>query len=74
VENRPENRSPAVRASDADREAVRASDADLALVMRGLRAHLPAAAAPTATRDVGIITGFRRRGRWTVGRAFQGWR
>jgi hypothetical protein len=45
--------------------------------MQDLRAATPqpgdrAAAAPASTRDVGIIAGFQRKGRWTVGRAFRG--
>jgi hypothetical protein len=54
-----------------------ATDTELAAIMRDLRASAaragdPSGAAPTATRDVGVIAGFERRGRWTVGRAFRG--
>ena len=50
---------------------------ELAAIMRDLRAYGPqpgdlAGAAPTSVRDVGIIAGFQRTGRWTVGRAFRG--
>ena len=53
------------------------TDAELATLTRDLRAspRQPgdgAGARPTSTRDVGIIAGFERRGRWTVGRAFRG--
>jgi hypothetical protein len=53
------------------------TDADLAAIMRDLRpsAAQPgdgAGTAPTSIRDVGIIAGFERKGRWTVGRAFRG--
>jgi len=69
---------PAVRASDADRDRVAAeTDAQLATVMRDLRTSAAqpvdrAGVAPTATRDVGIVAGFRRGGRWLVGRNFRG--
>jgi hypothetical protein len=53
------------------------TDADLAVILRDLRAPARpagdwAAAAPTATRDTGIVAGFRRTGRWLVGRTFRG--
>lgn len=49
------------------------TDAELATVMHDLRASAPpAGATPTATRDVGIIAGFLRTGRWAVGPAFVG--
>ena len=53
------------------------TDAELATVMHDLRASAPqpgdwAGAAPTSVRDVGIIAGFRRKGRWMVGRTFRG--
>ena len=49
----------------------------LAAIMRDLRASGPptgdlAGAAPTSARDVGIIAGFGRAGRWMVGRTFRG--
>ena len=51
--------------------------AELAAIMRDLRASGPqpgdlAGAAPTSVRDVGIIAGFERTGRWMVGRTFRG--
>jgi hypothetical protein len=53
------------------------TDTELATVMHDLRASPPrpggeAGATPTSTRDVGIIAGFERRGRWMVGRTFRG--
>jgi hypothetical protein len=53
------------------------TDAELAPIVHDLRAHAPqpgewAGATPTSTRDVGIIAGFQRKGRWMVGRAFRG--
>jgi len=53
------------------------TDAELAPIVHDLRKNAPqpgdwAGAAPTSTRDVGIIAGFQRKGRWMVGRAFQG--
>ena len=49
------------------------TDAELGTVTRDLRAPAPQpGTAPTSTRDVGIIAGFERKGRWTVGRAFRG--
>lgn len=53
------------------------TDAELATIVRDLRASTPqpgggSAAAPTSVRDVGIMAGFQRRGRWTVGRSFRG--
>ncbi|MDN3357400.1 DUF1707 domain-containing protein [Actinomadura sp. DC4] len=42
--------------------------AELAVVTRDLQVT----ATPTATKGTGIIAGFRRTGRWTVGRAFRG--
>ena len=50
------------------------TDAELATVLHDLRAFAPrpAGSGPTATRDVGIVAGFERKGRWTVGRTFTG--
>ena len=53
------------------------TDAELATIMHDLRASTPqpgdwAGAAPTSIRDVGIIAGFQRKGRWMVGRTFRG--
>ncbi len=53
------------------------TDAELATIMHDLRVSTPqpgdwAGAAPTSTRDVGIIAGFERKGRWMVGRTFRG--
>ena len=53
------------------------TEAELATIMHDLRASSPppgdlAGAAPTSIRDVGIIAGFERKGRWLVGRAFRG--
>ncbi len=49
------------------------TDTELATVTHDLGAAASASGArPTSTRDVGIIAGFERRGRWTVGRAFRG--
>lgn len=53
------------------------TDAELATVLHDLRASAPlpggwAGAAPAAVRDTGIIAGFERKGRWTVGRAYRG--
>jgi hypothetical protein len=53
------------------------TEADLAPIVHDLRTHAAqpgelAGAAPTSTRDVGIIAGFQRKGRWIVGRAFKG--
>jgi hypothetical protein len=53
------------------------TDAELATIMHDLRASAAqpgdgAGAAPTSTRDVGIIAAFERRGRWLVGRTFRG--
>jgi hypothetical protein len=53
------------------------TEADLAPIVHDLRTHAPqpgawAGAAPTSTRDAGIIAGFQRKGRWIVGRAFKG--
>ena len=49
------------------------TDAELATVLHDLRASAPSAGAtPTSTRDVGIIAGFKRKGRWMVGRTFRG--
>ncbi len=50
---------------------------ELATIMQDLRASAPqpgdlAGAAPTSVRDVGIIAGFERTGRWMVGRTFRG--
>ena len=50
---------------------------ELATLMHDLRVSPPgpgegAGATPTSTRDVGIIAGFERRGRWMVGRTFRG--
>jgi hypothetical protein len=52
------------------------TDAELAMIMHDLRASPPqpgdwAGAAPTSMRDVGIIAGFQRKGRWMVGRTFR---
>jgi hypothetical protein len=51
--------------------------AELATLMHDLRVSPPrpddgAGATPTSTRDVGIIAGFERKGRWLVGRTFRG--
>ena len=47
--------------------------AELATITRDLRAApVHPGAAPTSTRDVGIIAGFVRTGRWMVGRSFRG--
>lgn len=53
------------------------TDAELATIMHDLRASAArpgdrAGAAPTSTRDVGIMAGFQRKGRWMVGRTFRG--
>lgn len=53
------------------------TDAELATILHDLRAPAPqpgdwAGAAPTSVRDVGIIAGFERKGRWMVGRTFRG--
>ncbi|MFI6603611.1 DUF1707 domain-containing protein [Nonomuraea sp. NPDC050536] len=49
------------------------TDAELAPITHDLRASTPqAGTAPTATRDVGILAGFKRTGRWLVGRTFRG--
>ena len=49
------------------------TDAELEPVVYDLRTSAPQpGAAPTSTRDVGIIAGFERRGRWIVGRTFRG--
>jgi hypothetical protein len=49
------------------------TDADLVTVTQDLSAATPqAGAAPTSTRDVGIVAGFKRTGRWMVGRTFRG--
>jgi hypothetical protein len=49
------------------------TDAELATVTRDLGTSAPQpGAAPTSTRDVGIIAGFERKGRWMVGRTFRG--
>ena len=53
------------------------TDAELPPLMHDLRASAAqpgdwAGAAPTSTRDVGIIAGFQRTGRWMVGRTFRG--
>jgi Domain of unknown function (DUF1707)/Cell wall-active antibiotics response 4TMS YvqF len=49
------------------------TDAELATVVRDLGTSAPQpGAAPTSTRDVGIIAGFERKGRWIVGRTFRG--
>ena len=53
------------------------TDAELVTIMHGLRASAPQSgdwvgAAPTSMRDVGIIAGFERKGRWMVGRTFRG--
>ena len=49
------------------------TDAELATVTRDLGTPAPQpGAAPTSTRDVGIIAGFERKGRWMVGRTFRG--
>jgi hypothetical protein len=49
------------------------TDADLATIVHDLRAATPQpGAAPTSVRDAGIIAGFQRKGRWTVGRTFRG--
>jgi hypothetical protein len=53
------------------------TDAELAALMRDLRAVAPqagdrAGTAPTSVKDAGTIAGFRRAGRWMVGRSFRG--
>src|SRR6185437_10827749 len=53
------------------------TDAELAVILHDLRAPARqpgdwAVAAPTATKDTGIVAGFRRTGRWQVGRTFRG--
>jgi hypothetical protein len=49
------------------------TDTELATVTRDLGTSAPQpGAAPTSTRDVGIIAGFERTGRWMVGRTFRG--
>lgn len=53
------------------------TDAELATVMHDLRGFAPqpgdgAGMPPTSTHDTGILAGFRRRGRWTVGHTFKG--
>ena len=49
------------------------TEADLATITGDLRAATAEpGAAPTSTRDVGIIAGFVRTGRWRVGRSFRG--
>jgi hypothetical protein len=49
------------------------TDAELGTVVHDLRASAPQpGAAPTSTKDVGIIAGFERKGRWMVGRTFRG--
>jgi hypothetical protein len=53
------------------------TDAELASILHDLRAPAAqsgelAGAAPTSTRDAGIIAGFERKGRWLVGRTFRG--
>ena len=49
------------------------TDAELGTVTSDLRTAAPSpGAAPTSTRDAGIIAGFERKGRWMVGRTFRG--
>ena len=49
------------------------TDAELATVVHDLGTSVPQpGTAPTSTRDVGIIAGFERKGRWLVGRTFRG--
>jgi hypothetical protein len=49
------------------------TDAELGTVVHDLRSSAAQpGAAPTSTRDVGIIAGFERKGRWIVGRTFRG--
>ena len=51
------------------------TDAELATVTRDLGTSAPQpGAAPTSTRDVGIIAGFERKGRWMVDAPSGGWR
>ncbi len=54
-----------------------ATDAGLATITHDLRAAAaqpgrPAGAAPASTKDVGILAGVQRTGRWMVGRTFRG--
>jgi hypothetical protein len=54
-----------------------ATIAELSTVVADLRASTPqpgdrAGATPTSVSDTGIIAGFQRTGRWTVGRTFRG--
>jgi Domain of unknown function (DUF1707)/Cell wall-active antibiotics response 4TMS YvqF len=47
--------------------------AELATLTHDLRVSPPeTGTTPTSTRDVGIIAGFERKGRWLVGRTFRG--
>jgi hypothetical protein len=49
------------------------TDPELGTVVDDLRTSAPQpGAAPTSTRDVGIVAGFERKGRWMVGRTFRG--
>jgi Domain of unknown function (DUF1707) len=49
------------------------TEAELGTVVHDLGTSAPQpGAAPTSTRDVGIIAGFERKGRWLVGRTFRG--
>jgi hypothetical protein len=53
------------------------TDGELAAVLHDLspspaRSGVGAGAAPTSTRDIGIIAGFERTGRWLVGRTYRG--
>jgi hypothetical protein len=49
------------------------TEPELAALMHDLAGFAPPAGeAPTSTRDAGIIAGFRRTGRWMVGRTFRG--
>jgi hypothetical protein len=49
------------------------TDPELGTVVDDLRTSAPQpGTAPTSTRDVGIIAGFQRKGRWMVGRTFRG--
>ena len=49
------------------------TDAELGTVGRDLGPSAPPpGAAPTATKDAGILAGFERKGRWLVGRTFRG--
>ncbi len=53
------------------------TEGELATTLRDLRASAPppgdgAGTAPTSVKDVGIVAGFERKGRWRVGRAFRG--